>query len=68
MTTRAPEQDYAYELTPEELRRSIALTELERLQWLDEARRFTIMLREAPTVDRKAAEPAAGPYRTGPSG
>jgi hypothetical protein len=45
-----PEQDYYYDLPLEEIRRSLTLTPLERLQRLDELRRFVIMLREAPTV------------------
>jgi hypothetical protein len=57
VNTRAPEQDYAYELTLEELRRSMALTEFERLHWLDEARRFTIAARDAPTIRYRAGEP-----------
>jgi hypothetical protein len=59
----SPEPDYSYDLTREEIRRGLALTPLERLRRLDELRRFVIMLREAPTVQSQAAEPAADPYR-----
>jgi hypothetical protein len=47
------EIDYVYELTPEELRYSASLDDLARLTWLDQARRFTLLAREAePTVYR----------------
>jgi hypothetical protein len=62
-----PERDYYYDLPIEEIRRGLALTPLERLQRLDELRRFVIMLREAPTVHRQAAEPAPDPYPAKPS-
>jgi hypothetical protein len=67
VTGRRPERDYYYDLPLEEIRRGLALTPLERLQRLDELRRFVIMLREAPTVRSQAAEPAPGPYRDEPS-
>jgi hypothetical protein len=62
-----PERNYYYDLTPEEIRRGLALTALERLQRLDDLRRFVIMLREAPTVHPQAAEPAPDPYPAEPS-
>jgi hypothetical protein len=62
-----PERNYYYDLTPEEIRRGLALTALERLQRLDDLRRFVIMLREAPTVHPQAAEPAPDPYPAKPS-
>jgi hypothetical protein len=62
-----PERDYYYDLPIEEIRRGLALTPLERLQRLDELRRFVIMLREAPTVHPQAAEPAPEPYPAKPS-
>lgn len=52
-----PEIDYAYELTAEELRRAAGLSDLERLVWLDEARRFTLLAREARTVVYRAGRP-----------
>jgi hypothetical protein len=61
-----PEQDYYYDISPEELRRGLELTPLERLQRLDELRQFVIMLREAPTVQRQAAEPAPDAYPAKP--
>ncbi len=55
--------DYYYRPTDEELRAYADLTPLERLKRLDELRRFTIMLREAPTVNvRAAAESDPTPY------
>jgi hypothetical protein len=57
-----PERDYYYDLPLEEIRRGLALTPLERLQRLDELRRFVIMLREAPTVHPQASESAPAPY------
>jgi hypothetical protein len=60
------ERDYYYDLSPEELRRGLELTPLERLQRLDELRRFVIMLRQAPTVHPQAAEPAPDPYPVKP--
>lgn len=59
----AGEVDYAYELTQEELRRSASLSDLERLVWLDEARRFTLLARAAKTVVYRAGEPV-GTCRT----
>jgi hypothetical protein len=61
------EPDYYYDLTPEELRRGLSLTPFERLKRLDDLRRFTMMLRAAPTVRPQAAEPAPGPYPATPT-
>lgn len=44
------EIDYVYELTEEELRHSAGLDDLARLTWLDQARRFTLLAREAETT------------------
>ncbi len=54
--------DYYYSPTDEELRAYAKLTPLERLKRLDDLRRFTIMLREAPTMSKHAAEPDPTPY------
>lgn len=40
--------DYCYELSDDQIRHGLSMTPLERLTWLDEARRFTLMMREAP--------------------
>jgi hypothetical protein len=51
------EIDYAYELTDEELRYSAGLDDLARLIWLDEARRFTLLAREAKTTVYRDGKP-----------
>ena len=63
MSGERRERDYVYEISREELRRGLALTDFERLKRLDDLRRFIIMLREAPMVRPRAAEPPpAEPY------
>lgn len=52
------EVDYAYELTEEELRYSASLDDLARLKWLDQARRFTLLAREAETTVYHDGKPA----------
>jgi hypothetical protein len=54
--------DYYYSRTDEELRAYAELTPLERLRRLDDLRRFTRMLRDAPTVSKGVAEPDPTPY------
>ena len=49
--------DYSYELTDEQLLRYSALPAIAKLRWLDEARRFTLMGREARCKAWRAAEP-----------
>jgi len=41
------EYDYEYELTDEQLLYYSSLSAAAKLQWLDEARRFTLLAREA---------------------
>ncbi len=41
--------DYSYELTDEQLLYYSALPASAKLRWLDEARRFTLLAREART-------------------
>jgi hypothetical protein len=48
--------------TDEQLRAYAALGPLERLKRLDDLRRFLIMLRDAPPVAGRAAEPDPPPY------
>lgn len=51
--------DFSYEISDERLIAYSRLPLLERLRWLDEVRRFTLMVREAPVVIREdAAIPA----------
>lgn len=40
--------DYWYDLSDDQIRHGLSMTPLERLTWLDEARRFMSMMREAP--------------------
>lgn len=62
MSGGRPERDYYYDLPLEEIRRGLSLSPLERLQRLDELRRFVLMVREAPTVYPQTAEPPPAPY------
>jgi len=43
-----PITDYWYEVTDEQIREHLARSPLDRLRWLDEARRFTRLARAAP--------------------
>lgn len=54
--------DFYYERSDEELRAYAQLTAIEKLRRLDELRRFILMVRLAPTVQRSAAEPAPDAY------
>lgn len=47
-TTYGFEDDYHYELSDDQLLHGMAMTPLQRLTWLDEARRFVLALRSAP--------------------
>ncbi|MDH4172279.1 MAG: hypothetical protein OEW90_04055 [Betaproteobacteria bacterium] len=48
-----PITDYWYEVTDEQIREHLARSLLDRLRWLDEARRFTALARSAaPQVFR----------------
>ena len=40
--------DYWYEVTDEQIRDHLTRSPLDRLRWLDEARRFTALARSAP--------------------
>jgi len=40
--------DYWYEVTDEQIREHLTRSTLDRLRWLDEARRFTALARSAP--------------------
>ncbi len=52
--------DFSYEISDERLLAYSQLPILDRLCWLDEVRRFTLMVRQAPTVRRKSNEPLPG--------
>jgi len=47
--------DFSYEISDERLIAYSRLPLLDRLRWLDEVRRFTLMVREAPVVAREDA-------------
>lgn len=49
--------DYYYELSDEQLRHGLSMTPLQRLTWLDEARRFVLALRAAPRTYYKDGKP-----------
>ena len=43
--------DFHYEISDERLLAYSSLPLVARLQWLDDIRRFTLLLRAAPTID-----------------
>jgi len=49
--------DFSYEISDERLLAYSQLPILDRLRWLDEVRRFTLMVRQAPTVSREQDGP-----------
>lgn len=51
--------DFAYEISDERLIAYSRIPLLDRLRWLDEVRRFTLMVRNAPTVAREGRSEAA---------
>lgn len=57
--------DFSYEISDERLLAYSRLPIIDRLRWLDEVRRFTLMVRQAPTVQRKPGEPDSGDYAGG---
>jgi len=56
------EYDYEYELTDDQLIHYSSLSAASKLQWLDEARRFTLLARKA----RFKEEPPANVVRMEP--
>ncbi len=48
---RIENYDYAYELTDEQLLYYSALPAIAKLRWLDQARRFTLLARQAREVE-----------------
>ena len=55
--------DYAYELTDEQLLQYSGLSAIDRLRWLDEARRFTLLARDAPRIRYRDGVPVSEPER-----
>ena len=45
--------DFSYEISDERLLAYSRMPIIDRLRWLDEIRRFTLMMREAPTVEHR---------------
>ena len=45
--------DFSYEISDERLLAYSKVPILDRLRWLDEVRQFTLMVRQAPLVDRE---------------
>lgn len=62
---RIENYDYAYELTDEQLLYYSALPAIAKLRWLDQARRFTLLARQAREVEPAAY--GASPQVTGKS-
>ena len=53
------EYDYSYELTDEQLLHYGSLPPIAKLRWLDEARRFTILMRGARRTHDRDGKPVA---------
>lgn len=49
--------DYWYEVSDEQIRHGLSMTPLQRLGWLDEARRFTLLVRNAPRTYYRDGKP-----------
>ena len=60
------EDDYHYELSDEQLLHGLSMTPLQRLTWLDEARRFVLALRAAPRTYYEAGKPVRTVNREAP--
>jgi hypothetical protein len=58
--------DCGYTITEERLREYAKVPEIERLRWLDELVRFTLMWRAAPTILAPDASPLPDPGERGP--
>lgn len=44
------ETDYAYDITEEQVRAYLRVSEIDRLRWLDQVRRFTLLARRAEAI------------------
>jgi hypothetical protein len=55
--------DYEYHKTEEQIRAYLRVPEIDRLRWLEELCAFTVMARDAATI-----EPLPDPTRTDESG
>ena len=52
-----PITDYWYEVSDEQIREHLARTPLQRLQWLDDARQFTLLARQGTRTYYKNGKP-----------
>ena len=52
-----PISDYWYELSDDQILHGLSMTPMQRLSWLDEARRFTLMARRAPRTYYRDGKP-----------
>ena len=52
-----PITDYWYEVSDEQIRDHLARTPLQRLQWLDDARQFTLLARQGTRTHYKDGKP-----------
>ena len=52
-----PITDYWYEVSDEQIRDHLSRTPLQRLQWLDDARQFTLMARQGTRTYYKDGKP-----------
>lgn len=56
MATKSPEQDrggFGYWVSDEQMQAFARLTTLQRLEWLDQARRFTLLAQTPETRERQ---------------
>ena len=60
---RIEKYDYSYELTDEQLLHFSDLPAIAKLRWLDEARRFTLMARQASSTYDHGVTVVCGPSR-----
>ena len=54
---RDPISDYWYELSDDQIRHGLSMSPFQRLSWLDEARRFTLMSRRATRTYYRDGKP-----------
>ncbi len=52
-----PITDYWYEVSDEQIREHLVRTPLQRLQWLDDARQFTLLARQGTRTYYKDGKP-----------
>lgn len=55
--SRESVHDYWYDVSDDQIRHGLSMTPLQRLMWLDEARRFSMLARQAVTTYYKDGKP-----------